>query len=90
MLRSALVKDNPDYIGDAVAIAAFRGDADTAIRLSREDLRNPIRPARRDWFRTPYVMRLQKDPRWLPLLRKMEVDPETLSKIRFTSDAANG
>ena len=79
----ASVKDNPDYIGDAAAIAAFRGDADTAFAyLEKTFESNPT--SAKGLVQNAYVMRLQKDPRWLPLLRKMGVDPETLRKIRFT------
>ena len=79
----AMIKDNPDYIGDAAAIAAFRGDADTAFAyLEKTFESNPT--SAKGLVQNAYIMRLQKDPRWLPLLRRMGVDPETLGKIRFT------
>ena len=31
----------------------------------------------------PLLDNLHKDPRWLPLLRKLGQDPETLAKIEF-------
>jgi hypothetical protein len=80
---SVRVGQDDDYIGDAVAIAAFRGDADTAFAyLEKTFESNPT--SAKGLVQNAYVMRLQNDPRWLPLLRKMGVDPETLGKIRFT------
>jgi tetratricopeptide (TPR) repeat protein len=79
----ATFKDNPDYTGEVATVAAFRGDADTAFAyLEKTFAANPT--SAKGLVQNAYLQRLDKDPRWLPLLRRMGVDPETLGKIRFT------
>jgi TolB-like protein/Flp pilus assembly protein TadD len=79
----ASFKDNPDYYGDVAAISAFRGDADSAFAYLDKTFENKPTSAK-GLVQSAYMLRLQEDPRWLPMLRKMGVDPETLGKIRFT------
>jgi serine/threonine-protein kinase len=90
----ATFKDNPDYTGEVATVAAYRGDADTAFAYLRKTFEaNPT--SAKGLVQNAYLKRLDKDPRWLPFLRRMGVDPETLGKIRFrmtlpaTATAAN-
>jgi tetratricopeptide (TPR) repeat protein len=90
----ATFKDNPDYTGEVATVAAFSGDADTAFAyLGKTFDESPT--SAKGLVQNAYLQRLRDDPRWLPFLRRMGVDPETLGKIRFrmtlpaTATAAN-
>jgi tetratricopeptide (TPR) repeat protein len=77
-----LVSKHADDQADAIAsIYAYRGDADTAFGWLDRALKDPS--ALTDVLTDPLLASLHDDPRWVPLLRKLGKDPETLAKIEF-------
>ena len=72
-------EDAADSIAEALA---SRGEADLAFRwLEKAASKNGLRGT--DIVTSPNLRNLHRDPRWLPLLRKIGKAPEQLSAIRF-------
>jgi TolB-like protein len=83
---AALHEFSAKYAADAayqIAQAhAFRGEADEAYAWL-EKAREQKDPGLIEVLQERFLDRIHNDPRWLPFLRKLGKDPETLSKIEF-------
>ena len=46
-------------------------------------MRGPVDPGLSDVAFEPFFASVHKDPRWLPMLRKLGMAPEQLAAVRF-------